>query len=158
MPTVRLSYRWRDDEGNTIVNGIYQDIDDFAEVDDYQAQWGETRAVMEAISNCAVEAGWVEIPMVVGSPLVPADNSRVNTGATLSFRDSVGLPFGLYVPHLKDGQMVGKVVNSETTEMVALKAKATGGGSAEPWSSRASAAQIVEYIRGYQTQRKLPRQ
>jgi hypothetical protein len=157
MPTVRLSYRWRDDEGNTIVNGIYQDVSDFAEVADYQAEWGETRTVMEAISLCKVEAGWVEIPMVVGSPGTPAENSRVNTGATLSFRDSLGLPFGLYVPHLADAQISGKVVNQDSTEMAALKSKATGGGSLNPWSSRSSAALLTTYIRGYLTQRKIPR-
>jgi hypothetical protein len=157
MPTVRLSYKWVDEEGVEITTGVYQDVSDFAEVADYQAEWGETRAVIEPLSGAAITAGWVEIPMVVGAPTTPLAQSRVRTGATLSFRDSVGLPFATYIPAMRDSQFIGDVVNSETAEMVDLKAKATGAGDLKPWSSRSSGALMVAYIRGYMSNRKVKR-
>lgn len=157
MPTFTLGFTWRDSEGIESTFPLHFDTTDVTEIADVQAIYDEYKPILEALSGAIIVGGSFSWDLVPGTLGTPDSGYFLNSGATLSFRNSDGVADSMYLPAILNANLVGQVVNSETAGMVALIAEATGAGAATPVSTYGSGSAWTTYRRGYQSQRKIKR-
>jgi hypothetical protein len=79
-------------------------------------------------------------------------NTRVRTGATLSFRNSADTAYSLYVPAVIDSLMSDDTVSNTGAMATFISGILSGGGTADP--SDENGLDLVSFVRGKAANRK----
>jgi len=156
MPTTRVTLFWEDSEGHTMPVPVFFDTGDISTVALAQTAVDLFDSLFQAVSGSHLKGAEVcfGLNAIAGAP---AAGSRNDAGAYLSFQNSVGSADGLYIPGFLTSKISNGVVSDADADVAALITEITGGGAADPLSTRNVAALWAAYRVGKQVVRKLKR-
>ena len=112
MPVTLITYKVKDSEDNVSSMPVYYDAADVNTVADAQGIATSFAPLFNAVSGCKIIGAEVAFPLTVPVPAAVTDGYRNDAGATMSFYNSEGRAWSMFVPGFLGTLMSNKVVNT----------------------------------------------
>lgn len=155
--TTNISYIVKDGEDDLTRHLMYYDSADVNTVADAQGIATTYAPLFEAISDCRIIGAEVTFSLTVPAPgSNPAAGSRNDAGATLSFYQTAGRAFSIFVPGWKSSLMANKLVNAAGAGVQNFLNAITNGGGITGGleASDPNALDLTTFVEGKQSTRK----
>lgn len=160
MATLLISFILQDSEGKLTRVPLHYNESIVDTVEKADAIVQEMGVFLAAVSGCRVRRAEATFPFIFGSDTDTADtNVRADAGATLSFLNSAGRAYSLFIPGFSTTLLDnGVVVASNANVSDFVSAMLAGSGLTDnPQASDGNELDLTAYVRGFQSTRKTRR-
>lgn len=159
MAAVIISFKMKDAEDRTTTTAMYYDSADVTTLADAQGIATDFAPLLNAVSGCVVIGAEVAFPLTVPAGGNADAGYRVDAGATLSFYNSAGRAWSMFVPGWLLSRLSNGVVDTSAADVTNLtNAIITGGGiTGGLQASDPNELDLTAYRQGIQSTRKTRR-